>query len=285
MMKDITKKDLEENLKLVVAASGEFKVENKNFELGKDEFAVIAGAHQVESMEQMEKIAKTLKENNLKFLRGGIYKPHTFPYKKSDMVEDGLKILKEVSDKYNFVSVSEIMAVDQIEYASPYIDVLQVGARNMQNLPLLIAFARTGKPVLLKKHPGSSLRDFLGAAEWLMYYGCKNLILCERGVTIPFTHDVNARWVLDIEIVPAIKRITKLPIILDVTHSSGVREFVPPLMTAAAGVGANGLMIEIKPEEKGVPKLERDQMINLEEFSQTMVKVKKINDIMGRKTI
>ncbi len=293
-MKDISQKEIENELKLVTAATGDFEVKDKNFALDKNDFIVIAGAHKVESLEQMEEIAKALKSNGLKFIRGGAFKPHAFPpLAPNSETAAGLKILKEITDKYNLISVSEVMAMSQIELASQYIDVFQVGARNMQNYNLLTEIGKSQKPVVLKRHPGTGLRDFLGAAEWLMYYGCKNLILCERGTTAPFTHDVNARWILDFQIVPAVRRICKLPIIMDVTHSSGVREFVPSLMTAAAGLGADGLMVEIKPELPGVEKIlppgilrtERDQVIDLETFSRQIDKVKKINDILNRVTI
>ncbi len=283
-MKDISQKDLENNLKLVVAAGGEFVIGNKNFQLGENSFAVIAGPCRVESREQLEAVAKSITENGLKFLRAGAFKPCTFPAANQGMGEEGLKILKEVADKYGLISVSEVMAMEQIEMASKYLDVFQIGARNMQNYNLLAAIGRTNKPVLLKRHPGASLRDFLGAAEWLLYHGCKNLILCERGVTAPHTHNPNARWLLDFQIIPAIKRITKLPIILDVSHSTGVREFVPSVTTAAAGSGADGVMIEIHPEpEKS--QSDKDQIIDLNEFSRLTERVKKITAVLNKKVV
>lgn len=283
-MKDISQKDLENNLKLVVSATGDFKVENKNFFKEKNDFMVIAGPCRVESLEQMERIAQKIKELGLKFIRAGAFKPCTFPYASVGLKEEGLKIIKKVADKYGLISVTEVMAIDQIEMSSQYIDVFQIGARNMQNYDLLEAIGKTGKPVLLKRHPGASLRDLLGAAEWLLFLGCKYLILCERGIAAPHTHDSNNRWLLDIEIVPAVKRITKIPIILDVSHSSGTRDFVPYLSTAVAGSGADGLMIEVHPQPDQ-SQSDKDQIIDLDEFSRLTNKVKKIANILEKKVV
>jgi 3-deoxy-7-phosphoheptulonate synthase len=284
IMKDISQKDIENNLKLVASASGSFEVEGKNFALRKDDFVVIGGPCRVESEEQMEKVAQAARDNNLKFIRGGVYKPATFPIAPPELGEKGLRIFKKITDKYNLISVSEVMAISQIELAFQYIDVFQIGARNMQNYDLLREIGKSQKPVLLKRHPGASLRDFLGAAEWLLYYGCQNLILCERGITSPYTHDKDARWLLDIQIVPAIKRITKLPIILDVSHSSGKREFVPYLVTAVAGSGADGVMIEVHPEPDKSPS-DKDQIISLDKFNELTNKIKKITEVLGKKVV
>jgi 3-deoxy-7-phosphoheptulonate synthase len=283
-MKDISKNDLENNLKLVSSASGEFKVENKNFSKGENDFLVVAGPCRVESLEQMEETAKSIKDNGLRFIRAGAFKPCTFPYASTGMGEEGLKIIKQATDRHGLISVSEIMEISQIELAKNYIDVFQIGARNMQNYNLLAVVGNSGKPVLLKRHPGASLRDLLGAAEWLLLNGTRSLILCERGITAPHTHDPNARWLLDIQIVPAIKRITKLPIVLDVSHSSGTKEFVPSLTTAVAGSGADGLMIEIHPKPDQ-SQSDKDQIIGLEQFSELTDKIKKITNILDKKVI
>jgi len=283
-MKDISQKDIENNLKLVASFSGEFRVKNKNFVLSKDNFMIIAGPCRLESEEQMEKVAEVILNNNLKFIRAGVYKPATFPTSPPGLGEKGLRIFKKITDKYNLISVSEVMAVDQIELASQYIDVFQIGARNMQNYDLLREIGKSQKPVLLKRHPGASLRDFLGAAEWLLYYGCQNLILCERGIAAPYTHDKDARWLLDIQIVPAIKRITKLPIVLDVSHSSGKREFVPYLATAVAGSGADGVMIEVHPSpDKSLS--DKNQIIDLDVFAELTGKIKKITEVLNKKAV
>lgn len=283
-MKDITQEDLENKAKLVSSYTGGFRIEGKEFVLGKGDFIVIAGPCRVESVEQMEKVVKTIKENNLRFIRAGAYKHYTFPYSQRGLGEEGLKILKEISDKYNLISVSEISAVSQIEFALKYVDVFQIGARHMQNLDLLTEIGKSKKPALLKRHHGSSLRDLIGAAEWLLYYGCKNLILCERGIVAPYTHDKDANWLLDFQIVPAVKRICKLPIIMDVSHSSGNREFVSYLAPAVAASGADGLMIEIHPEPDK-SQSDKNQIIGLEEFTKLMIKVRKVADALDKKVV
>ena len=283
-MKDISQKDIENNLKVVSASAGEFKVENKGFVLDKNNFAIIAGPCRVESAEQMEVSANAVKYNNLKFIRAGAFKPCTFPYASTGMGQEGLEILKEVCDKYDLISVSEIMAVSQIELGVKYVDVFQIGARNMQNYNLLEAIGKTGKPVILKRHPGSSLRDLLGAAEWLLFHGCKYLMLCERGITASYTHDVNARWLLDIQIVPALKRITKIPLILDVSHSAAVRDFVPYLTGAVAGSGSDGVMIEIHPEPDKSAS-DKDQIIDFKTFEGLTEKVRKITNVLDKKVV
>lgn len=284
-MKDVSHHDRANNLRLVSSASGRFRIEEK-YVFTKSDFVVLGGPCRVESMPQMAAIADVIKDHNLKFMRAGIYKPATFPTVPfpaipSGLEEENLGIFKEIAKVFNLISVSEVMAINQIELAAQYIDIFQIGARNMQNYDLLTEIGRSHKPVLLKRHPGSSLRDFLGAAEWLLYHGCKDLMLCERGITAPYTHDINARWLLDITIVSAVKRITKLPIILDVSHSCGVREFVPYLATAAAASGADGLMIEIHPEPNQ-SKSDKDQTIDLDKFTELMDKIKKIAGVLDK---
>ncbi len=283
-MKDISQKDIENNLKLVSFAAGNFEVKNKGFVLAKNDFIVIGGPCRIESTEQMDEVARKIKENGLKFIRGGAFKPCTFPYASVGLKEEGLKIMKEISGKYDLISVTEVMEISQIELAKQYIDVFQIGARNMQNYDLLREIGKSQKPALLKRHPGASLRDFLGAAEWLLYYGCKDLILCERGVSVPHTHDPNARWSLDLQIVPAIKRFCQIPIVLDVSHSSGTREFVPSLTGATAGSGADGVVIEIHPDPDK-SQSDKDQIVDLEMFAQLTEKVRKITGVLNKKVV
>lgn len=283
-MKDISKYDLKNNLKRVAFAPGRFRVKKRGWSLNPNDFMVISGPCRVESKKQMTAVAQTMRENHLRLIRAGAYKPATFPYSPPGLGKKGLKIIHDIAHQYDLISVSEVMAISEIPLAKQYIDVFQVGARNMQNYDLLTAIGKTHKPVLLKRHPGASLRDFLGAAEWLLSYGCQDLVLCERGVTAPYTHDPNARWLLDITIVPAIKRISKLPIILDVSHSCGVREFIPSLTAAAAASGADGIMIETHPEPRE-SKSDSNQTISLEQFCALLKKVKKIAQALDKKVV
>ena len=283
-MKDINKNDLKNNLKRVAFAPRRFRVAQKSWRLNPNDFMVISGPCRVESKKQITAVAQTMRKNHLKLIRAGAYKPTTFPYSPPGLGKRGLKIIQEIAHQYDLISVSEVMTIGQIPLAKQYIDVFQVGARNMQNYDLLAAIGKTHKPVLLKRHPGASLRDFLGAAEWLLSYGCQDLVLCERGVTAPYTHDPNARWLLDITIVPAIKRISQLPIILDVSHSCGVKEFIPSLTAAATASGADGMMIEIHPEPKQ-SKSDQNQTVSLEQFCALLKKVKKIAQALDKKVV
>ena len=283
-MKDITQEDLANKGKLVSAYPGGFKIEDKGISLEKDDFVIIAGPCRVESEEQMEKVAETIKKNNLRFIRAGAYKHYTFPYSQRGLEEEGFKLLKKIVDKHNLISVSEVSAVSQIEAASKYVDVFQVGARHMQNLELLVEIGKSKKPVLLKRHQGSSLKDLLGAAEWLLHYGTKNLMLCERGIVAAYTHDKDSNWLLDFQIVPAVKRLCKLPIILDPSHASGSREFVPYLAQAVAASGADGLMIEIHPEPDQ-SQSDKNQTISLEKFNELVDKIKKIASALDKKVV
>ncbi len=283
-MKDISKQDLDNNLKRVISAPRQFRIKEKGWSLKPNDFMVIAGPCRVETKKQMITVAKTMCHNHLKLIRAGAYKPTTFPASPQGLGEKGLAIIHTTTHQYDLINVSEVMAINQIPQATQYLDVFQIGARNMQNYNLLAAIGKTHKPVLLKRHPGASLRDFLGAAEWLLSSGCQDLILCERGITAPYTHDPQARWLLDITIVPAIKRICKLPIILDVSHSCGVREFIPSLAAAAAASGADGIMIEIHPEPDK-SKSDPQQTISLEQFCNLLEKIKKICQALNKKVV
>jgi len=281
-MKDVSENDIKHNLKFVAKKRDDHRSKIK---IGKDivggETPVIfAGPCRVESLEQMRIIAKTMRKNNLQLTRFGVYKPCTFPYADTGMGLEGLKIIKKIKEEFDVLSVTEIMSINQINEAIDYVDVIQVGARNMQNYNLLAEFGKTKKPILLKRHPGTSLRDFLGSAEWIMAHGNEKVILCERGVTIPYTHDVNARWALDITIVPAIRKYTHLPIVIDPSHSAGIREFVPSLSRASIAAGADGLAVEFHPEPD---KSHSDplQAINLKTFDKLVQDTYKISEVLN----
>jgi 3-deoxy-7-phosphoheptulonate synthase len=234
----ISDQDIKDNLKLVTNIKNPIKIPKP---------LIIGGPCRVESIEQMTSVARMLVKNGIEYMKAGIYKPCTFPYANQGLGYEGLKILEQIKAEFNLKFVTEIMHSYQLIDIG-VIDIIQVGARNMQNYNLLVDIARANKPVLLKRHPGSSLRDFLGAAEWIMAQGNDQVILCERGVCMPYTHSPKARWALDISIIPAVKQYTRLPIIIDPSHAAGVREFVPALSKAAIAAGADGLIIETHPE-------------------------------------
>jgi len=232
----ITDQDLKENLKLVTTIEEPYYLP-----------PIIAGPCRVETFNQMWSIACQLRQLDIKYMRAGVYKPCTFPYASPGLGKEGLKIIEQIKDGFDLKIVTEIMHSSQLSDID-LIDVIQVGARNMQNYNLLVDIAQTQKPILLKRHPGASLRDFLGSAEWIMAQGNKKVILCERGVCMPYTHHPLSRWALDISIIPAVKKYTKLPIFIDPSHSAGVRDFVPSLSKASIAAGADGLIIEVHPD-------------------------------------
>ena len=221
-----------------------------DIEVGGHEFVIMAGPCAVESYEQTLEIACEIKKIGAQILRGGAYKPLTFPYRNQktfELRQKGLDILKRVKNKVGIPVVTEVMDVRDVSNVSKAADILQVGSRNMQNFPLLIEIAKTKKPVLLKRHFGSSLRDWLGAAEYLLYYGNPNVILCERGIVAPHTHHPNSRFIVDLQVIPAVKEYTHLPIVVDPSHSTFRRQYVPAVARAAVAAGADGLLMDVHP--------------------------------------
>ena len=250
-MKDVTEQDLAGNLRLVAKKDGArtvFRVGDVAF--GDGHFVVIAGPCTVESREQVRDIAIAVKERGASMLRGGAFKPLTFPYRSATMFElglEGLRFLREAGDAANLPIVSEVTDVRNVREMAALCDMLQVGARNMQSFTLLEEVARTGRPVLLKRHFGSSLRDWLGAAEYLLFHGAPNVALCERGIVAPHTHVPTSRFIVDLQVVPAAQEITHLPILVDPSHSTFRRTFVAPVSRAALAIGADGIILDVHP--------------------------------------
>ncbi|UCZ52311.1 bifunctional 3-deoxy-7-phosphoheptulonate synthase/chorismate mutase [Bacillus shivajii] len=206
---------------------------------------LIAGPCSVESYEQVEEVAKALKKQGVKFLRGGAFKPRTSPYDFQGLGEEGLKILKDVGQKYNLAVISEIVSPHDIEMALQYVDVIQIGARNMQNFELLKAAGSVDKPVLLKRGLSATIEEFINAAEYIHSKGNGNIMLCERGIR---TYEKATRNTLDISAVPILKQETHLPVWVDVTHSTGRRDLLLPTAKAALAIGADGVMAEVHPD-------------------------------------
>jgi 3-deoxy-7-phosphoheptulonate synthase len=191
---------------------------------------------------------KTVKETGGKVLRGGAFKPRTSPYSFQGLQEEGLKILKSVGDELDLATVSEVMSGDLVPLVAEYVDILQIGARSMQNFPLLIEAGKSGKPVFLKRGPSATIDEFLLAAEYVLNQGNPNVILCERGV-IPIDRSYT-RNTLDLSAVPVLKEYSHLPVIVDPSHGTGVARYVAPMAKAAMVVGADGVMIEMHPNPK-----------------------------------
>ena len=216
--------------------------------IGGDELAIIAGPCAIENEKQVFSVAEAVAASGVKFFRGGAFKPRTSPYAFQGMGEDGLKILAQIREQYGLNIVTEAMDEYGVDLVEKYGDCIQIGARNMQNFSLLKYVGQTRKPILLKRGLSATLEEFLLAAEYIMAEGNYDVILCERGIR---TFNTHARNTLDLSIVPAIHRLTHLPVIIDPSHGTGRNYMVNPLARAGVAVGADGLIIEVhsQPEE------------------------------------
>ena len=230
--------------------------------IGNNKKSFVFGPCSVESQEQVDAVAKDLADRGEKFIRGGAFKPRTSPYDFQGLGEEGLKILKNTKDKYGLNIVSEIVNPAHFEMADEYLDVFQIGARNMQNFELLKEAGRTNKPVLLKRGLSATIEEFIYAAEYIHSQGNNNIILCERGIR---TYEKATRNTLDISAVPILKQGTHLPVMVDVTHSTGRKDIMLPCAKAALAVGADGVMAEVHPDPS-VALSDAGQQMDLNEF-------------------
>ena len=217
-------------------------IEVNGVKFGDKYTGLIAGPCTVESYDQMDATAQELSESNVKIIRGGAFKPRTSPYAFQGLGLEGLKIIRSVADNHGMAVTSEIMEVSQLEMFEKYVDILQVGARNMQNFNLLKELGHAHKPIILKRGLSSTYEEWLMSAEYIMAGGNENVILCERGIR---TFETATRNTLDISAIPMLRKKTHLPIIVDPSHAAGIRHMVEPLSMAAIAVGADGLMIEV----------------------------------------
>ncbi len=235
-------------------------------QLGDSKFQVISGPCAVETFEQMDAVAAALAERGVKFMRGMAYKPRTSPYDFQGLGEPGLQIARQVANKYGLYVVSEIMDASQIPMMSDYVDVLWVGARNMQNSFLLKALGRVNKPIILKRGLSATLEEFLYAAEYIVASGNPNVILIERGIR---TFEKATRNTLDIGGVAVLKLESHLPVIVDISHSAGRRDIALPLARVARASGADGLMVEVHPNPP-VAMSDAKQQLYIHEFHAIM---------------
>jgi len=212
--------------------------------VGGDEVAVMAGPCSVESREQVLACAKLVKEAGAKFLRGGAFKPRSSPYSFQGLGLDALKLLREAGDAYGLLIVSEVMEISQIEQMMPYVDLFQVGARNMQNFNLLRELGEVRRPVLLKRGIAATIEELLLSAEYLLAGGNYDVILCERGIR---TFETYTRNTMDISAIPVVKKLSHLPIVGDPSHATGRRDKVPAMARATVAAGGDGLLIEVHP--------------------------------------
>jgi len=263
--------------------SREFKQENTCIRVGDAVFGngslpVIAGPCAVESEYQILSIAKSVKDAGAKLLRGGAFKPRTSPYSFQGLGEDGLKLLAKARKETGLPIVTEAMDVETFDLVEAYADIIQIGARNMQNFSLLRRAGKSRKPVILKRGMSAMLQEWLMAAEYIMEEGNNNVILCERGIRTFVKHSRNT---LDLSVVSAVKKESHLPIIVDPSHAAGVREQVISLSFACAASGVDGIMIEVHdhPEEA---MSDGAQSLYPEQFKTVMEKMKDIHAIVGR---
>jgi 3-deoxy-7-phosphoheptulonate synthase len=246
--------------------------------IGGSEVAVIAGPCAIESREQAFAAAERVARAGAKFFRGGAYKPRTSPYAFQGLGEEGLRIMAEIRDQFGLMIVTEAVDNESLDLVEKYADVIQIGARNMQNFSLLKRAGRARKPVLLKRGMSATLDEFLMAAEYIMSEGNYQVILCERGVRTFADHTRNT---LDLSVVPAVQRLSHLPILVDPSHGTGKRNKVTPLSRAAVAVGADGLIVEVHPDpDKALS--DGTQSLYPEQFDQLMREVRQIAAVLGR---
>jgi len=249
-----------------------------NATIGGDELAIIAGPCAVETVDQVFKAAEAVAASGTKFFRGGAFKPRTSPYAFQGKGEDGLKILAEVRDQFGLNIVTEAMDEHGVDLVEKYGDCIQIGARNMQNFSLLKYVGQTRKPILLKRGLAATLEEFLLAAEYVMAEGNYDVILCERGIR---TFGNHARNTMDLSVVPAVHRLTHLPIIVDPSHGTGRNYMVNPLARAGVAVGADGLIIEIHPcPEEAL--CDGAQALTLDQYAELYSQVKAIHEILAK---
>ena len=256
------------------------KVQVGNVTIGGEEIVVMAGPCAVESEEQILTIARKIKAAGAQILRGGAFKPRTSPYSFQGLEEEGLKLLALAREETGLPVVTEVVNPRDIELVEKYADMLQVGARNMQNFTLLREIGQSKKPVLLKRGLAATVEEWLMAAEYIISGGNSNVVLCERGIR---TYETGTRNTLDLSAVPAVKHYSHLPIIADPSHGTGRWRYVKPMAKAAIAAGADGLMIEVhsRPEEA---LSDGAQSLTPDNFRQLMVEIKAVAEAVGRKS-
>lgn len=254
------------------------KVKVKNVIIGGKELVMMAGPCAVESEQQIIAAAQGVKKAGAQFLRGGAYKPRTSPYAFQGLEDEGYRLLREAADETGLLVISEVTDYEQIEIAGKYCDMLQVGARNMQNFRLLRELGRSGLPVLLKRGMASTIEEWLDAAEYILSEGNSNVVLCERGIR---TFETATRNTLDVSAVPVVKERSSLPIIIDPSHAAGKQRYVEPLALAGVAAGADGLIVEVHPEPKKAMS-DAAQQLTFEQYAALFQHAAKVAEAIGR---
>ncbi|MFC1555546.1 3-deoxy-7-phosphoheptulonate synthase [candidate division KSB1 bacterium] len=253
-------------------------IEIGDVKIGGSEVVVMAGPCSIESKEQIFTLAEIVSKMGAKILRGGAFKPRSSPYSFQGLGEEGLKMMRKAADKFNLLTVTEIMDFSQVELISKYADILQIGARNMQNFAMLKEVGKIKKPLLLKRGMSSTIEEWLLSAEYIMSGGNKEIIMCERGIR---TFETYTRNTMDISAIPVIKKLSHLPIIADPSHGTGRRDKVMPMGLAAIAAGADGLMIEVHHEpDKALS--DGAQSLYPDQFQVLMEEARLISRVVGR---
>lgn len=285
--------ELLEGVKEVIRITSNYKLASRVFQpedtvitvngvkFGGNHLGLIAGPCTVESYEQMDKTAAALKKSGVKILRGGAYKPRTSPYAFQGMGEEGLQIIREVADKHKMAVTSEIMEISQIPLFEKYVDILQVGARNMQNFNLLKELGLIRKPVMIKRGLSATFEELLMSAEYILSGGNREVMLCERGIR---TFERVTRNTLDLSAIPVIKKVSHLPILIDPSHGTGLRDKVAPMSRASVAAGCDGLIIEVHHDPDNA-LCDGAQSLYPTQYDKLYHDIKKIAPIVDKKVI
>ncbi len=252
---------------------------NDHTEIGGNQFVMMAGPCSVETEEQMRTIAKSIKKAGATILRGGAFKPRTSPYAFQGLELEGLKLLRKIGDEFGLAVVSEIPSADLLPEFEQYVDIIQVGARNMQNFHLLKALGKANKPILLKRGLSATIEEWLMSAEYIMAGGNSEVILCERGIR---TYEKYTRNTLDISAVLAVKELSHLPVIIDPSHAAGRWNMIEKLSLASLAVGAHGLIVEVHQDPEHALS-DGAQSLKLNKFNHMMDELQKVSDVLGKK--
>lgn len=246
--------------------------------IGGDHFALIAGPCTVESREQLLETAEVVKDAGVAMMRGGAYKPRTSPYAFQGLGQEGLRLLAEARERTGLPIVTELMDARDLEPVLEVADVIQVGARNMQNFPLLSEIGRSGRPVLLKRGLSATLDELLMAAEYVLKEGNPNVMLCERGIR---TFETSYRTTLDLQAVPVLKELSHLPVVVDPSHAAGRRSLVGPMSLAAAAAGADGIIVEVHPNPDEA-LCDGPQALLADDFAEYVTAVERVAALAGK---
>jgi 3-deoxy-7-phosphoheptulonate synthase len=279
-----------QDVERIVPVTESYKLANRKFHpedsvismgntvIGPNTLTIMAGPCAVESKEQLMTIAREVKAAGANVLRGGAYKPRTSPYAFQGLEVEGLRYMQEAGKEYGLATICEVVSTEAIEAAAKYVDILQIGARNMQNFILLKEAGRTNMPILLKRGLSATIEEWLNAAEYIMSEGNSHVMLCERGIR---TYETATRNTLDLSAVPVLKERSHLPVIVDPSHSTGVYQYVPPMAKAAVAAGADGLIIEVHNDPIHALS-DGPQSLTFDNFNSLMKELKPYAALAGR---